>query len=436
MQNRPTTESAIPVQESVIRRMTRLAIQHDAVNLAQGFTDEAPVYDLVWGAVSAMLGGTEKGIQRLESLHLADLLAEESENRGHLPLLKDLLARVQNPEDGFNQYSFPFGLPELRAAIAAYTKRFSNFEPDPEREITVVSGSTEGLASVLRATCEPGDGILILQPFHEMYPSQARVFGLRPEFISLREDPEAGNWILDRDQLEIALSKNIRALILNTPHNPTGKVFTRCELQFIAERCRQDGVLIITDEIYEHIVYESHQHSCLAALEDMREHTIVVNSISKTGNVTGWRIGWVISPSSYTQAIRGVHDTLVVQAPTPLQKATIRLLGMGDDFYRSIKKRYERKRKTLLAALREAGFLVSPPEGSYYLFADYRGVPGLGNLSPTEAALLLIKEQGIASVPGDNFYHGDQAGNKYLRFAFCRNMTTLEKAARRLSGRG
>ena len=438
MQNSESLEGTVPVQESVIRRMTRLAIQHDAVNLAQGFTDEAPTYDLVWGGIAAMLGGTDEGIEQLESLSVKEILGRpgnDSENQSTIRL-RDLLSRIQNSHDRLNQYSFPFGLPELREAIARYTSRFSGFHPDPEGEITVVLGATEGLATVLRAICRPGDGILILQPFHEMYPSQARVFGIRPEFISLRDDPDSGHWILDRQELEASLRRDIRALILNTPHNPTGKVFSRSELEFIAASCRRHGVLIITDEIYEHILYGSNQHHCLASLDGMRDHTIVVNSISKTGNATGWRIGWVLSPPAYTQAIRGVHDTLVVQAPTPLQKAAIRLLDMKDEFYRLIKRSYETKKETLLVALREVGFRATSPQGSYYLFANYRQVPGLEALPPMDSAMLLIKERGVAAVPGDNFYHRDPTGDNYLRFAFCRNLKTLQEAAERLSGLG
>ena len=300
----------------------------------------------------------------------------------------------------------------------------------------MVLGATEGLATVLRATCRPGDGVLILQPFHEMYPSQAKLFGIRPEFISLREDSDSGHWLLDREELEASLRRDIRALILNTPHNPTGKVFGRNELEFIAASCKRHEVLIITDEIYEHILYGSNQHHCLATFDDMRDHTIVVNSISKTGNATGWRIGWVLSPPAFTQAIRGVHDTLVVQAPTPLQKAAIRLLDMEDGFYQGIKRSYEAKKETLLMALRGVGFRVTSPQGSYYLFANYRQVPGLETLSPMEAAMHLIRERGVAAVPGDNFYNGDPTGNNYLRFAFCRNLNTLQEAAQRLSALG
>jgi aminotransferase len=347
--------------------------------------------------------------------------------------LKDLLARLQNPQDRFNQYSFPFGLPELREAIADYTARFSGFRPDPETEITVVLGATEGVSSVLRAVCRPGDGVVIVQPFHEMYPSQCKVFGLRPEYVTLRETPEAGRWEIDRTELEEATGRDVRVLILNTPHNPTGKVFTNDELLFIADLCRRHDLLVITDEIYEHILYGSHRHHCLVTFEGMHDRTIVVNSISKTGNATGWRVGWVISPPAYTPRIRGVHDTLVVQAPTPLQKGAERLLRLGDAFYREIRERYAAKCETLITGLRSVGFRVTPPEGSYYLFTSYRHVPALRDFSPMDAALFLIEKVGVASVPGDNFYAVGNEGDGYLRFAFCRSLDTLREAVQRLS---
>ena len=424
------------MQESIIRRMTRLAVEHQAVNLAQGFTDEAPFYDLVWGGFAALVGGTDEGIERLETLTLRQLAAEWEEDRERfLDLrLKDLLARLQNPTDQFNQYSFPFGLPELRRAIAAYTHRLYGFYPDPETEITVVLGSTEGMSSVFRALCEPGDKIVVFQPFHEMYPSQAHIFGLQPRYVTLRENQEKNQWELDREELEKVADQGPRALVLNTPHNPTGKVFSRDDLRFIADLCQQRDLLAITDEIYEHITYEGHQHYCLATFEGMKERTLVVNSISKTGNATGWRVGWVLSPPALTPRIRSIHDNLVIQAPTPLQKGAARLLGQNDDrIYGELRDRYAQKRELLMAGLRQAGFRLTPPEGSYYLFAEYRQVPPLENLDPMAAAMFLIERLGVAAVPGDNFYHVGDEGDRYLRFAFCRSIPTLQEACQRLA---
>ena len=423
------------VKESVIRLMTRLAVEHQAVNLSQGFTDEAPFYDLVWGGIAALIGGTDDHVERLETLTLRQLLKQGTENTEDfldLPV-KDLLARIQNQRDRFNQYSYPFGLTELRQAIAEYTHRLYHFRPDPETEITVVLGATEGVSSVLRAVCEPGDGLVVFQPFHEMYPSQARIFGLRPQYVTLRENPAKGTWELDREELEKTVDHTTRVLILNTPHNPTGKVFSRDELSFIAALCQQRDLLVITDEIYEHILYEGHQHHCMASFAGMKERTLVVNSISKTGHATGWRIGWVLSPAAYTTRIRSIHDTLVIQAPTPFQKGAVRLLCQESGMYREIAEKFAIKRRVLMEGLLGAGFRVSPPEGSYYLFANYRQVPSLRRLAPMDAAVHLIEKAGVASVPGDNFYHAGNEGGHYLRFAFCRSIEALQEACLRLS---
>ena len=412
--------------QSVIRLMTRLAAEQGAINLAQGFTDEAPPFELVWGALAALLGGEDQGIARLQA-------ASAGGGGGREIPLRDLLASLQSPRDRLNQYSYPFGLPELREAIADYTNSLYAFRPDPETEITVVLGATEGVSTVLRALCSPGDAVVVVQPFHEMYPAQATVHGLHPRFVTLREDPDRSSWSLDPAELEAEAGDDARLLILNTPHNPTGKVFTRDELEAISQVCRRRDLLLITDEIYEHIVYDGHRHLCLAALPDMRRRTIVVNSISKTGNATGWRIGWVLSPPELTPQIRAIHDTLVIQAPTPLQKGVVDFLRGGHAHFAQLQSTYAAKRALLLEALRSVGFRCSAPEGSYYLFADYRQVPALGALGPREAALRLIEEVGVASVPGDNFYAEGKEGDRYLRFAFCRSLPSLREAADRLA---
>lgn len=420
--------------ESVIRLMTRLAAQHQAVNLSQGFTDEAPHFELVWGGIAAALGGDDEHMEWLEGLTLGqigDKLGVDGEALSQMPL-RQVLAGLQNPRDRFNQYSYPFGLPELREAIAAYTERFYGFRPDPDTQITVVLGATEGLSSLLRATCEPGDGLVVFQPFHEMYPSQAAIFGLEPRYVSLREDAGAAVWRMDRDEVSRAAGPGTRAIILNTPHNPTGKVFDADDMAFLAQLCRERDLWVFTDEIYEHIVYDGRRHLCMAAVEDMAERTFVVNSISKTGSATGWRVGWVISPEAYTTRIRAIHDTMVIQAPTPLQKGTTRLLNAGDDVFHTMHQGYDRKRQALMAGLRQVGFQVSPPEGSYYLFANYRGVDALKDMSPMDAAMFLIETVGVASVPGDNFYRVGDEGQNYLRFAFCRSLEQIKEAGARL----
>ncbi|MGA1197700.1 MAG: pyridoxal phosphate-dependent aminotransferase, partial [Candidatus Latescibacterota bacterium] len=413
-------------KESVIRKMTRLAIEHNAVNLSQGITDEPVVYDLAWAGISAILGGSDEGADQLQTLTLGDLLSIHKSNiEPHLNTsLKNLLSVLQPTRDRYNQYSFPFGLPELRTAIADYTNRFYNFRPDPDTQITVTSGSTEALSSTLRAMCNPGDGLIIFQPFHEMYPNQANIFGLKPIYVTLNENPETQQWELNEDELTNA-AKNARAIILNTPHNPTGKVFTEKELTFIANLCKQHNLYLITDEIYEHILYNDHIHICPATINGMAERTFVINSISKTANASGWRIGWIISPPQYTPQIRAIHDTLVVQAPTPLQKGAENLLTMPDAFYKNIHVLFQQKRDLLVDALRKIGFQITPPNGAYYLFANYRSVPKLSKMNPTDAAMYLIEKLGVACVPGDNFYQQGNNGDNYLRFSFCRHLDTL-----------
>ena len=423
------------VKETVIRLMTRLAIEHGAVNLSQGFTDEAPVYDMVWGGISAMLGGTQEGVRRIESMTLREILRERGdEGSNSLDLtLKEVLAGMRNPRDQLNQYSFPFGLPELRHAIADYTHAFYGRRPDPEEQITVVLGASEGMAVALRTLLDPGAGVVVMQPYHELYPSQAAIFGLVPRFVTLREDRASGTWRLDRDEVRAAVSDaSVKAFVVNTPHNPTGKVFGEDELGFIAQMCREHDLFAITDEIYEHITFDGRAHAYLAGFEGMAERTLVVNSISKTGRATGWRIGWVISPSALTPRLRAIHDNLVVQAPTPLQKGAVSLLRKERAYFDGIAQVYRRKRDLLLDGLRATGFSATPPEGAYYLFADYRGVPALARMSPTQAAMHLIREIGVATVPGDNFYATGSEGDGYLRFAFCRSIETIEAAIDRL----
>ncbi len=423
------------VKESTIRLMTRLANENKAVNLSQGFTDESAIYEMVWGGISASLGGTQDGIDRLEGTTIKDVLDKTGGSVDDLMgmKLKDVLKTLQNPKDAYNQYCYPFGLVELRNAIAEYTQRFQGFRPDPETEITVVLGATEGLFTSLRAICNQGDEIIVMQPYHEMYPSQAEIIGLEAKYITLIENKEKGTWELDYSELEGIITPKTKVLVLNTPHNPTGKVFTRDEMSAIADICKKYNIIVITDEIYEHILYDGRNHICMAAMGGMRERTFVVNAISKTGNATGWRVGWIISPPEYTTRVRALHDTMVIQSPTPLQKGVVKLLGMDDGFYRNMPDAYARKCKVLTESLESIGFKVTPPEGSYYLFADYTNVPALKGMSPMDAAIYLIKEVGVATVPGDNFYAIGNSGDSYLRFAFCRSIESLEEAARRFA---
>ena len=245
------------------------------------------------------------------------------------------------------------------------------------------------------------------------------------------EAADGSGWHLDPDELRRA-TDGARFLVLNTPHNPTGKVFEPAELASIADVARTRDLVVITDEIYEHVVFDGARHRSLATLDGMRERTVVVNSISKTANATGWRVGWVLAPPHLTPAIRAVHDTLVIQAPTPLQKAAVTLLDMPAEFFRGLADGLAVKRALLGGALRDAGFRLTEPRGAYYLFADYHGVADIGHLAPMAAAVHLIEHVGVAAVPGDNFYLQSAEGSRYLRFAFCRSRATLGAAAERL----
>eukprot|EP01052_Picozoa_sp_SAG31_P006364 SAG31_NODE_292_length_18283_cov_10.859859_7_plen_281_part_00 len=258
---------------------------------------------------------------------------------------------------------------------------------------------------------------------------------MEPVFLTLTENSAVGSWDFDRSAVESALrGGGVRALLLNTPHNPTGKVFSLEELTFLCNICKDEGIVVITDEIYEHILYPPHKHICCATLPGMLASTVVIQSISKTASATGWRVGWILSDPAITPKIRAVHDSLVIQAPTPLQKGAERLLKLPETFFREeLPATYQKKRDLLCAALTKVGFVVSVPQGAYYIFTKYRGVPALSKLSPMEAAMFLIKTIGVATVPGEGFYGSGDHGQEYVRFTFCRSIETLESAVERLT---
>ena len=415
------------VKESTIRLMSRLAIQHGAINLSQGFPNEPPPTAMLHAAAGALLQGG--------SLEEAKALAERLEQ-----LLSEAAPQRQQ-RDLLSQYSFPFGLPLLRQSLQKYYARFyPGIQADSEENITVVLGATEGFACSLRTICSPGDRVVFFEPFHELYPSQCKLWHLIPSAVTLTE--ASGEWRFDSVELEKALS-GAKVLLLNTPHNPTGKVFTESELSIIAALCIKHDVLCVTDEIYEHIVFDGAAHvpAAMALQPGMEERTFVVNAVSKTARATGWRVGWVISPAKYTQALRGVHDQLVLQAPTPLQYGAASMLCMDDAYFASHGPEYMAKRDILLPALRSAGFrIAAKPRGAYYIFADFQNVPALQGLSPTEAAMKMTRDIGVACVPGDNFYLGTSRtaphlGARYLRFAFVRSSDLLLQAAALLKQR-
>jgi aspartate/methionine/tyrosine aminotransferase len=368
--------------ESVIREMTRLAQIHQAVNLAQGMPDFSAPSEIKEAACNAIM---------------ADI----------------------------NQYAVTWGAQAFRNAIAAKIKTWWDRDLDPEKEITVTCGSTEAMIASLLAVINPGDEVIIFEPFYENYGPDAILSGAIPRLVTLHSP----DWHFDPKELEDVFNDRTRAIIINTPNNPTGKVFSREELQFIAGLCQKWNVLAITDEIYEHILYDQEQHCAMATLDGMRERTITINGMSKTYSVTGWRIGYVIAPPPLTQGIRKVHDFLTVGAPAPLQEAGVKALSLPPQYYSDLAAGYQRRRDILLGALRDAGFSCTTPKGAYYIMADFSALSPLNDVEFTQ---YLIKDIGIAVVPCSSFFHDPGKGSRYVRFCFCKKDSTLEAAKERL----
>mmetsp|Transcript_34264 Transcript_34264/g.41968 ORF Transcript_34264/g.41968 Transcript_34264/m.41968 type:complete len:428 (-) Transcript_34264:122-1405(-) len=409
--------------ESIIRLMTRKALQYSAINLSQGFPNEPPPRPILEALARGALAGTP---ERAATSSLSSLVSPPS-------------AAVEN--DVINQYSMPMGRAELRDAVSQYYSRLYGWnDVDPETNVTITLGATEAMASALRTVGRPGDKIVIMEPFHELYPSQCQIFYLEPEYVTLRRrtDDDGGGtegWDLDWDEFERAMD-GARAVILNTPHNPTGKVFSEEELRRIVDTAVKRSAIIITDDIYEWMCYDDERFSPLCQLFPEARHLIFsCNSIGKSASATGWRVGWCVHPSEYAAVYRGVHDQLVVMAPHPMQYAAETYLRdlPGDYFKVELKEKYRDRSMRLACVLRRVGFDVADPAGAYYLFAKYRGVGRLEGLSPMEAAMVMIREVGVACVPGDNFYGKEvEEGSKYLRFAACRNEGDVEEACERL----
>lgn len=378
-----TADRASTFQESVIREMTRVANQHGAINLAQGFPDFA-MPDAMKDAACAAIHGD------------------------------------------INQYAITWGTPALRLAIAEKYRRWYDMEVDPDREITVTCGATEAMAAVFLALINPGDEVIIFEPFYENYGPDAILAGAKPVFVPL----EGLDWKLDPDKLRAAFNDNTRAIVVNTPHNPTGRVFTREEISLIAELCQKHDVIAITDEIYEHIRYAGGHH-VLATWPGMRERTVTISGLSKTFSCTGWRLGYAVAPFEMTSPIRKVHDFLTVGAPAPLQAAGAIGMAFGPDYYNEMALEYRERRDMMVSALDEAGFRFTAPEGAYYILADFTGISDLRGI---EFALWLAKEIGVATVPGTSFYREARLGDSVTRFAFCKKTETLERAAERLAG--
>jgi len=384
--------------ESVIREMTRKAMMYDAVNLAQGFPDFPAPAEIKRAAQEAIA---------------ADI----------------------------NQYAITWGAKALRDSIVEKFGRTQGIRIDPEREITICCGSTEAMMSAMLAIINPGDEIVVFEPFYENYGPDAILSGAAPRFVKMKPPKdENSEWTFDFDELAAAFGPNTKAIILNTPNNPTGKVFTLHELEFIRDLCVKWNAYCVTDEIYEHILYDGTGHITMARLEGMRERTIVINGMSKTYSVTGWRVGWAIAPPETTQAIRKVHDFLTVGAAAPLQQAGAMALRSPQSYYDGLATTYAKKRERLLKILTSAGFTVYKPRGAYYIMTDISRFkfpetdPRFASESKDVAfAKYLVQEIGIACVPGSSFYNDPQDGASQVRFTFCKKEETLAAAEARFA---
>jgi aminotransferase len=376
--------------ESVIREMTRQAMLHGAVNLSQGFPDFPAPAEIKRAAQEAVA---------------ADI----------------------------NQYAITWGAKSLRNAIARRAHDWQGLTVDPETQITVCCGSTEAMISTLMAICNTGDEVIVFEPYYENYGPDAILSGAKPRFVKLRPPTtDDGEWSFDERELRAAFHSQTKAIIVNTPNNPTGKVFTKEELELIRDLCVEFNVIAITDEIYEHILYDGTKHISLARLDGMQNRTVTINGLSKTYSVTGWRVGWTIAPPPITGAIRKVHDFLTVGAPAPLQEAGAAALELPSSYYQKLSDGYRARRDKLIPVLTEVGFRCYRPRGAYYVMTD---ISHFGYSDDVTFAKYLVKDIGVATVPGSSFYKNPKDGAQQVRFAFCKKDETLDEAAHRLRTR-
>jgi N-succinyldiaminopimelate aminotransferase len=369
---------------SVFTEVTELAVRHQAVDLSTGFPDVDGPAQVKAAAIAAI-------------------------------------------EAGQNQYALCQGVRELRQAVAAHTQRFYSQTVNPDTDITITNGATEALHSIADGLINPADEVIIFEPFYEVYAPNVLMAGGIPRFVPLHPP----NWLFDQAELAAAFNNRTRAILVNTPHNPTGKVFSRAELEIIAGLCQQWNVIAITDEVYEHIVFDQIEHVRLAQLPGMAERTLTVSSLSKTFSFTGWRIGWVIAPPDLTTAVRLAHQFVLDCSATPLQYGAACALSLADDYYTALAADYQRKRDYLAAVLSEVGLEVSLPAGAYFIMA---GIKPLGFEDDFSFCNYLATEVGVAAIPPSAFYSAQNKslGQTYVRFAFCKTMETLEQAKERL----
>lgn len=381
-----------PFQESVIREMTRLGDEAGAVNLSQGLPD--------FDSPPAVLQAAARAI-----------------------------------EEGDNQYTFPFGALAFREAVASRYARYNHIVADPETEVTITCGVSEALMSSILALTDPGDEAIVLEPWYENYVPGCLMAGVRPQYVPLREP----DYAFDPDELRAAIGPRTRLIFVNTPHNPTGRVFSRDELEVIAELCQTHDVVAVTDEIYDRILYDGHEHVGIGSLDGMGDRTVTISGLGKTYAVTGWRIGWAVAARSLTALIRKVHDYVTICAPAPFQAAGIVALGLPEAYYARMCAEYAARRSVLLGALDAIGMPYRTPEGAYYVMADFAGVtwdePAYARPDWTADrafAEYIAREVGVAVVPGSSFYAGDGGGTSRVRFNFAKRESTLREAARRL----
>lgn len=373
--------------ESVIREMTRICDAAGGLNLSQGFPDFDTPEIIKAAAVEAI-------------------------------------------KDGFNQYPVTFGEPEFREAIAAKVLKYNRIKCNPVTDITVTCGATEAMISTMTALINPGDEVIVFEPYYENYGPDAILSGAAPRYVTLNPP----DWKYDSSELAAAFNKNTKAIIINTPNNPTGKVFSRAELEEIAALCQKHDCYAVTDEIYEHILYDGNEHISLATLPGMEDRTVTIDGLTKTYSVTGWRVGWAIASEKITQRIRKVHDFLTVGSPTPFQHAGVKALALPDSYYLDLAKMYLQKRDFLFAVLQDAGFKPFLPRGSYYIIAEVDDLmKKLASESDFNFSRTLIEKTGVATVPGTSFYSDKKKGGNQVRFAFCKTMKTLELVQERFA---